>query len=840
MFPLRHFASCSRCRVTPDHSCRDDPMAPYFTRMDALPGHPYRWLCPNLCPWPMNKPISPIDRESRLVSTKFAPPRIGWRHVARTRLLAVLRQDQHRKLTFVTASAGFGKTTLLAQWRQELMRSGLKVAWLSLTEDERKLAGFRTHLFAACGRLSAPLRSALAGQEEPFADDGITALVNGLAAIDEDLYLILDDFHHVDDPQAHRLVRKILELSPGNLHIVIGTRAMPPLGIARLRVMGQVAEVNCADLPFELAETRAFLEQNAAFARLEPDEIVQIHDLTQGWPASLQLMSLALRNWQERRPSLRDLARRSTDLSQYLAEDVIGDLPPRLGTFMESLSIFRKFNAPLAVAVTGETDAAALIARLEGENLLITRAGADDHSAWFRFHPLLAEHLAVRLARRGVAAIDELHRRASKWFEGAGLVIEAVRHASHCGDLASAVSILQSSVPKRWKLSYVGPLRHLIDNLPMDLIIAHERLLYLGTLTLAMSGDVDRAAVWVELLRNGGFEPTRRSSFRMALAEATLWLQRDDTSRAMALIEPFRIEDAEHAFERFLFNTVGVIVHSAAGRYAEAHRLLDANPSRTGDSDDDLAFSVDAGRAVALVLEGRVTEARKIASSVYSRSLAVNGRQSAFSNVAAVTLAVTCYERNRIDEARLLLANRQQALCSASPLFMLWAALCESRIELLQKSPEAALAVLERQSSFFRARRLDRPLAFILAEQARIRARMGDLPGAGESARELAALCGQLGSQDGFYAEIPILMAIAHARRSLACGDPEAASGVAVSGQRPRHAARSRPHDGDGGSRRRRSAGSGRPRTRRGGRARPRRAAGLGAGIDANLPRRGR
>ena len=725
----------------------------------------------------MNKPVSPIDPESRLVSTKFAPPRIGWRHIARTRLLAALRQDQHRKLIFVTGSAGFGKTTLLAQWRQELMRSGLKVAWLSLTEDERKLAGFRTHLFAACARLSAPLRTALAGEvASPYAEDGITALVNGLAGIDEDLYLILDDFHQVDDPQAHSLVRKILELSPGNLHLVIAARTMPPLGIARLRVMGQVAEVNGNDLPFELAETRAFLEHNAGSARLEPDEIVQIHDFTRGWPASLQLLSLALRNCPERRPNLRSLPWLSSDLGQYLAEDVIRDLPPRIGAFMESLSIFRKFNAPLAAAVTGERDAAALIARLESENLLIDRAEADDLSSWFRFHPLLVEYLATRLARRGVAAIDELHRRASKWFAGTGLVIEAVRHASQCGDLASAVAILKHSVPTRWKLSYVGPLRHLIDNLPMDLIIAHERLLYLGTLTLAMSGDVDRASVWVELLRNGGFESNRRSSFRIALAEATVLLQRDDTSRAMALIEPFGIEDAEHAFERFLFNTVGVIALSAAGRYAEAHRLLDANPSRTGDSDDDLAFSLDAGRAVALVLEGRVTEARKIASSVYVRSLAVNGRQSAFSNVAAVTLAVTCYERNRIDEARLLLANRQQALSSASPLFMLWAALCESRLELLQKSPEASLAVLERQSSFFRARNFDRPLAFILAEQARVRARMGDLSGAGESAGELASLCSRLGSHDGFYAEIPILKAIAHARRSLACGDPEAAS----------------------------------------------------------------
>ena len=724
----------------------------------------------------MNQPRSPIDQEPRLVSTKFAPPRVGWRHIARTRLLAELRQDQHRKLTLVTGSVGFGKTTLLAQWRQELMRSGFQVAWLSLTEDERDLDGFRTYLLAACARLATQLGDALADQAAFPEEDGITALVNGLAGIDQDLYLILDDYHHVDDPQAHRLVRKLLELSPGNLHLVISARTMPPLAIARLRVMGEVADVSCADLPFELAETSAFLEQNAGSARLGPDEIVQVHELTQGWPASLQLLSLALRTCPERRTNLRSLASRSADFGQYLVEDVIGHLPPRLCAFMESLSILRQFSAPLAAAVTGERDAAALIARLENENILIVRAESDDRKPWFRFHPLFAEFLTSRLARRGAVSIDELHRRASKWFANAGLVIEAVRHASQSGDLASAVAILQRSVPTRWKLSYVGPLRHLIDNLPMDLILANERLLYLGTLTLAMSGEIDRAAVWVELLRNGRFERTERSSFRIALAEATLCLQRDDTSRAMALIAPFRIEDAEHAFERFLFNTVGVIVHSAAGHYVEAHRLLDANPSRTGDSDDDLAFSVDAGHAVALVLEGRVTEARRIASSVYARSLAVNGRQSAFSNVAAVTLAIASYERNRIDEARLLLANRQQALSSASPLFMLWAALCESRLEQLHKSPETALAVLERQSAFFRVRNLDRPLAFILAEQARIHARRGDRHGAGESVGELASLCGRLGSNDGFYAEIPILVAMAQARCSLACGDPEAAS----------------------------------------------------------------
>jgi LuxR family maltose regulon positive regulatory protein len=202
---------------------------------------------------------------------------------------------------------------------------------------------------------------------------------------------------------------------------------------------------------------------------------------------------------------------------------------------------------------------------------------------------LLAEHLAIRLARRGVAAIDELHRRASEWFEGAGLVIEAVRHASQCGDLASAVSILQCSVPKRWKLSYVGPLRHLIDNLPMDLIVAHERL------ALSWHPDAGDVRATSIALPSGWNCCATAASNRLAiilpdrpgrsdaLAAARRYVPGDGPDRAV------QDRGRRACIRALLFNTVGVIVHSAAGRYAEAHRLLDANPSRTGDSDDDLA-----------------------------------------------------------------------------------------------------------------------------------------------------------------------------------------------------------------------------------------------------------
>src|SRR6185369_4781710 len=105
-----------------------------------------------------------------------------------------------------------------------------------------------------------------------------------------------DDYHHVEDPTAHSLVQKLVELSPGNLHVAIASRALPPLSVARLRVMGQVSEIDCGDLPFDLAETRAFLEQSIGGPRVSADEVAQIHDLTNGWPACLQLVSILLKN----------------------------------------------------------------------------------------------------------------------------------------------------------------------------------------------------------------------------------------------------------------------------------------------------------------------------------------------------------------------------------------------------------------------------------------------------------------------------------------------------------------------------------------------------------------
>lgn len=712
-----------------------------------------------------------------LVSTKFAPPRVGSRYIVRSHLLEALQRGKHAKLILVTGSAGFGKTILLAQWRQELMKAGLQVAWLSLSHDERLLLNFCTHVFDALARLGVPLDDeALLGSEGIASMDTlVAALVNGLATIDDDLYLILDDYHHVEDPLSHRLIQKLLEHGPGNLHLVITSRAVPPLSVARLRVMGQVSEIECGDLPFDLAETRAFLEQNVGGMRFSADEIGEIHDLTYGWPASLQLLAISLKNRPESRATLHSLASQSANLQNYLSEDVIARLPPPVAEFMESISISRRFNVALAEAITGNPQAGALLRMIEDENLLIMRAESEDRSPWFRFHPLFAEFLSTRLERRGTGVVHELHRRAGLWFAGKGFVVEAIRHATLGKDVAAAVDIIGRAAPTIWRINQLGPLLHLVTNLSPEDVASHPRLLYLGALTFAMTRRPARAEAWAAQLRASNPQGGPRATFRLALIQGLSALQHDDTAKALEVLEGVDIGDAGSDFERHLFVSTLATSLGAAGRYEDALRLLDAHPTTPDDDADDTALVMMGCRSVVLLLQGDVIRAEH--TSNYYRTVAAQGHRSMSTSLSAAMLAALCYEQDRIDEARELLANRLHSVGSSSPEIMIRAVLCQARLDLLQDSADRACALLERQSNLFRSSGLDRAVVYMGAEQVRIRLAEADIPKANEILVKLEEIAAPLDKRSGFRTEISAIVQIARARVERARGDFAAALG---------------------------------------------------------------
>ena len=216
-----------------------------------------------------------MKAEDLLVSTKFAPPRIGPRYVVRNHLLEQLRAARASTLVLVVGSAGFGKTVLLAQWRQELLKSGAEIAWLSLTHEDERPSSFYAYLLAAMQRLGVLVEPDLLmeGDDVKSMDAAIALTVNGAARLPKDLYLIVDDYHQIDDPWVHRFMQKLVDLCPPNLHIVIASRSFPPLNVSRLRVAGRLAELGLDELPFDLQETRTFFEQNRGAVKLSTDEL---------------------------------------------------------------------------------------------------------------------------------------------------------------------------------------------------------------------------------------------------------------------------------------------------------------------------------------------------------------------------------------------------------------------------------------------------------------------------------------------------------------------------------------------------------------------------------------
>ncbi|WP_296288794.1 LuxR C-terminal-related transcriptional regulator [Pseudomonas sp.] len=708
-----------------------------------------------------------------LVSTKLAPPRVSPNSIPRQRLLEQLQRMEHCSVGVIVGSPGFGKTTLLVQWRQTMLKARAEVAWLSLSSEDRHLASFFTYLRAALQQLGIDIENdiPLEGASGESLDGLVAAIVEGAANLRKQLYLVLDDYHLVSDSRSHRLVQKLLDHCPENLHFVIACRAEPPLSLSRLRLLDQVLEVDCAGLPFDLAETRAFLEAHLAALKLNAEEVHLIYELTSGWPASLQLIVLLLRGRPEARRTLRDLGWKSDDLQTYLAEDVMAHLPAELARFMECVSLCRRFNAALAAQLSGCSNAGELLQRLEDENLLIFRIVGDDRQPWYRFHPLFGDFLAARLERRDSTLVNELHLRAARWFAERKLLAEALRHATQGGDLDFAAEVVERSAPTSWGLDQVGPLLRLLDRLPQETLFRHPRLFFRGCLAYVLTARPAKAEAWLEEYQRSGATQDGDVLQHLRMVQAAIAIQRDCSEPIIELLEGAGHSNDAYSVVRYGPSAMLAIAYSAAGRHADALRCMDENPIAAADRDDEMALVVEGARTHCYLLEGRMDDALRIGQDLFSRAVTAHGHHSSSAYLCAATLAVIYCELDRIDEAREVLANRVGLLQWSMPDTMLRATICRARLDLLQESAAAALAFLERQERHFRSLGLDRGVVHCLAEQVRIRLAEGDEEGASTCLARIAPLQAVYQDARGFQSEIPIMVRLSRARMALAAGD---------------------------------------------------------------------
>jgi LuxR family maltose regulon positive regulatory protein len=409
-----------------------------------------------------------------LMATKLHVPRPRTSLVPRTHLVEQLQQGMEHALTLLSAPAGFGKTTLLAQW---LAESGLPAAWVSLGPEENDPTRFLAYVIAALQTLDAQLGTTavalLLTPQPPSPEAVLAVLSNDLASREGHYTLVLDDYHVITAESIQRGMTFLLEHLPSQLHLILAARADPPLPLARLRAQGQLAEVRTADLRFGTTEAGMFLQEVMGLD-LPVDAIATLEQRTEGWIAGLQLAALSLQGRTDTSAFLAAFSGSHRYVLDYLSEEVLAQQPAVVQQFLLHTCILERLSGPLCDAVAGQSGSQAMLEALERANLFVITL--DDERVWYRYHHLFAEVLRSRLQQAQPTLVPVLHRRASDWYEQHELPVEAVQHALAVPDFELAARLIE---PIAFSIAFHGQFSTVLEwfnSLPQALVSARPFL----------------------------------------------------------------------------------------------------------------------------------------------------------------------------------------------------------------------------------------------------------------------------------------------------------------------------------------------------------------------------
>ncbi|WP_088284323.1 LuxR C-terminal-related transcriptional regulator [Kineosporia sp. A_224] len=429
-----------------------------------------------------------------LLQTKLYLPRPRAGVVPRARLHGRLDGAAGAKVVLVCAPAGFGKTTLLAQWlaEQEAPPLGRRAAWLSLDRGDDDPVTFWTYVVTAL-RSVAPEAGAdalaLLGDGGPVQIRLVlTTLLNDLAVPGGEVVLVLDDYHLVEAREVHEEMAFLLEHLPPRVRLVLAGRADPPLPLARLRARGELVEVRAADLRFTPDEATAYLVGVMGLPVTARD-VAALDDRTEGWIAALQLAALSMQGREDVSGFVAGFTGDDRYVVDYLVEEVLQRQPPAVRDFLLQTSVLARLTGPLCDAVTGQQGGRAALEALDRGNLFVVPL--DDHRRAYRYHHLFGDVLRARLAEESPDLVRTLHRRASDWYAGNGDPAEGIRHATAAQDFDRAADLVELAMTDARRTRQEAALRHWIEQLPAGLVRARPVLANGLAGALLSTGEVE-------------------------------------------------------------------------------------------------------------------------------------------------------------------------------------------------------------------------------------------------------------------------------------------------------------------------------------------------------------
>ncbi len=679
-----------------------------------------------------------------LLATKLHLPRPRAQLVPRSHLVERLQQGVEGALTLVSAPAGYGKTTLLAQWRAS---ARLSVAWLSLEPEDNEPTRFLMYLIAALQtldpHLGAPALALLRPPQPAELETVLTVLVNDLLrGPGEDFALVLDDYHVVEAPPIHHALTYLVEHLPPQMHLIIATRADPPLPLARLRARGQLAELRATELRFRAAEAGAFLEEVMGL-HLSQDDVTTLQAHTEGWIAGLQLAALSLQGRANASDLLSTFSGSHRFVLDYLSEEVLSRQPASVKTFLLSTSVLARLSGSLCDAVTGHQGSQAMLEALERANLFV--AALDDERQWYRYHPLFADLLRSRLRQTVPALIPELHHRASVWYEQHDLIVDAVHHARLIPDLERTMRLVEEHTHA---LAFRGQARTVLNwlsSLPDELIRTHPRLRFSQALLLMFSGQLPEALLRLQEAEQSVSHLTpaeEEQAFlnQVATVQAYILFHQGDLVGSVALAQQAADQLAERPVQMREATSViaahRLLVSGDVRRIEEQHVARLASPHEAPS--DVFAMEVFV-HLTSILLQARLLRLQgrlRRAAATYEQLVQLQSEHEGMPLHPGYCfgLGELCYEWNDLDAAKRLLRQGREVL--GGSLTLAGDAIAQgyatlARLQQARNNNSSALAIVEAFAQLAFARQFaPAQLAFVQAVRAQLELMGGNLAAA--------------------------------------------------------------------------------------------------------------
>lgn len=669
-----------------------------------------------------------------VLTTKLTPPNSRAVLVERRRLTERLAAVAARRLTLVTAPAGYGKTSVLVHAFNTLKAEGLAPGWVSLDREENDLSQFLSYLLSAIngrdelvGRGTSALLSTGVALPPALLRD---TFINDLQAVERETYVFLDDFHLVTDPTVLEVVDAVLRAPLERIHLVISSRHTRNLPLSRLRAAGELEVLDAQDLSFTGGEAREF------FAHVNsidvPDEQIELlRRRTEGWAAGLQLAAIAMRDTGSREQFLRTFSGEHRSVADFLADEVIRYQPAELQDFLLATSILRRFNASLCNAVTGRSHGNELLDRLERSNLFIF--ALDQERNWYRYHHLFAELLQKRLRDDRPQLVEQLHRRASDWFAANGFDVEAIEHAFAAGAIERAASLLDHCSHRLFAQGQTSTLIGFTSRLPAGMVDRLPRLqldcAWLDELSWKFSDahaamERVRAELTRRIQSTPGGTPDPDTAFLLAkLAHREMMLALFADDMPCARIKAREWLDAEMTKEPFMCASAGTALlfanreqYKCEGTAAAARTLGDL--FRQGGAVYGIAFheSVVGGT---FFLRGELDQAEAAYERGRVAARQLHGERSPLHAMPTLMLAELCYEQHRLDDAEAMAREHDVAADLGFVDKLIAGFVTRARLAALAGQHKEAMAVLEEATYLADQLKFDRLHANVLNEQIR-------------------------------------------------------------------------------------------------------------------------